>query len=536
MRFRRASLAALLPIVFCNWQPWRDDLAAAVAPHASCAQDQFTTSEQCGVCHLSAPGATAMLGPNGEDVSPYYTWQATMMANAFRDPYFRAQLQKETAAAGEQVQELCLRCHAPMLHHQAMLDGKPPPRLADAAGDLFADDSVSCTVCHTMDGKNFGKLESFSGQPTFDRERRIFGPYQNVAVRPMQNMVRYTPTHGPHVLQSGMCATCHTLLTEHHGTPFPEQTPYFEWRNSEFSDEREGADPARTRTCQQCHMPRSAPTRIARSPMGSDFRIPERPDYAVHAFVGGNAFMLDMLRTYRDELGVSAESAQFEAMAAATRRQLAEDTASLAISKLVRDDGELVFTIEVENHTGHKFPTGYPARRAWLHVEIEAGGKVVFASGAWDGGGRLVGVADEQRLPHVRTVKAPGDVVVYEMVAADPDGEPTTYLTKMTRRLKDNRLLPRGWRNDGPHVGDIAPVGVDGDRDFTGGGDAVLFRIPAPAGPATVRARLCYQSVPPSWVDALRPIEAEEAKRFVGWYDAADKTPETVATAERVEE
>jgi hypothetical protein len=28
---------------------------------------------------------------------------------------------------------------------------------------------------------------------------------------------------------------------------------YLEWRNSEFSNERDGADPAKTRTCQQCH-------------------------------------------------------------------------------------------------------------------------------------------------------------------------------------------------------------------------------------------------------------------------------------------
>jgi hypothetical protein len=50
-----------------------------------------------------------------------------------------------------------------------------------------------------------------------------------------------------------------------------------------------------------------------------------------------------------------------------------------------------------------------------------------------------------------------------------------------------------------------------------------------------VRATLRYQPVPPAWVDALRGVEAEQAKRFVGWYDAADKTPETVATARRGE-
>lgn len=534
MLSRSASSLAVLSIVVCSWQP-----GEVASPHGPCRADTFTTSEQCAVCHTTAPGATAMLDAAGEDISPYGTWQATMMANSFRDPYFRAQLMKETAAAGEEVQELCLRCHTPMLHHQARIDGKPFPRLADVDGDPFADDGVSCTVCHMMDGKNFGEDGSFSGRPTFTKERKIFGPYANVATRPMLNMVRYTPTHGPHVQKAGLCATCHTLFTEHNGTPFPEQTPYLEWRNSEFSDEREGADPAKTRTCQQCHMPRSAPTRIARTPMGFDFNIPARPDFAVHAFVGGNAFMLDLMNEHREDLDVLAEPAQFERMAAATRAQLAEATARIAISPLARDGGALTFGITVENLTGHKFPTGYPARRAWLKVEVEVDGQLVFASGVADADGRLVGIADEMRLPHVRTVEKPGDVVVYEMVAGAPDDAPTTYLTKMVKRLKDTRLLPRGWRHDGPHIGDTAPVGVDGDADFTAGGDRVAFRIALPVeakGRCEVRATLCYQTVPPAWVDALRSVDAEEARRFVGWYDAAKKVPETVATAQRREE
>ena len=59
--------------------------------------------------------------------------------------------------------------------------------------------------------------------------------------------------------------------------------------------------------------------------------------------------------------------------------------------------------------------------------------------------------------------------------------------------------------------------------------------LPAGDGPCEVRATLRYQSVPPAWVDALRTVEAEQAKRFVAWYDAADKTPETIATARRGE-
>jgi hypothetical protein len=506
--------------------------APVIAQQERLAHRVFTTSEQCGVCHIGAPGASAMQNADGDDVSPYAMWQGTMMANSFRDPYFRAQLQKESEVMGEAVQELCLRCHAPMASHGAVLAGRAAPRLNDLAGDLFADDGVSCTTCHMITGEGLGEQRTFSGRPVFDRERRIYGPFADVLTQPMRNLVRYTPTHGEHVRDAALCATCHTLYTEHEGVPFAEQTPYLEWRNSDFDVERGGET---ARTCQQCHMPENPPTRIARSPAGFDFRIPKREGYRVHAFVGGNAFMLDLLREHADDLDVTAEREALAMMADATREQLAERTARLSISAIEHDGATAKFSVSIENLTGHKFPTGYPARRAWLHVRVLLDGEVAFESGAFDAEGRLAGVDDEHRLPHVRTVEKVSDVAVYEMVAADPTGAPTTVLMKMVARQKDNRLLPRGYRADGPHVEDTAPVGTDGDADFAAGGDTVGFRITLPRGGGRLRveAELLYQSVPPLWVDALRGVEAEEAQRFVRIYDAAAKAPEKVARAER---
>lgn len=531
MFLRASSLFACTAIAICSLQvrnrPDLSDQAGFRDPH-------FTTSDACAVCHIAAPGATAMKDKDGEDISPYYTWQATMMANSFRDPYFRAQIQKESAAAGEHVQELCLRCHTPMTHHDAVLNDQPAPRLAQAVEDMAADDGVSCTVCHMISPEGLGTKATFSGRPKINDERKIFGPFADVEERPMRGQVNYTPTQGEHIRSAGLCASCHTLYTNHHGTEFPEQTPYLEWRNSEFNNEREGADPKKTRTCQQCHMPSQDKVRIARSPMGFDYRVPEREGYRSHAFIGGNAFMLDMLREHRGDLYVEAENDQLRAMAAATRQQLAERTARLAIADVARKDGLLEFSLQVQNLTGHKFPTGYPARRAWLKVEVLVGGKRVFVSGDCNDEGRIVGVEDEMRVPHTDRITKPSDVVIYEMVANDPDGQPTTYLTKMVERRKDTRLLPRGFDMRGPHTSDIAPIGIGGDEDFRGGGDRVACRIALPdgaAGECEIVATLHYQTVPPVWVDALRTVEAEEAKRFVGYYDAASKKPETVAQA-----
>src|SRR5690349_13673240 len=195
----------------------------------------FATGDGCAMCHSASERASAMRSRTGDDVSPHGLWQATMMANSFRDPYWRAQVAKESAAdpaRAAEVQALCLRCHAPMAHHTAKLGAEPPLTLAAVVQDPLAQDGVSCTVCHQMQPEGLGSARTFSGQFTIGRERVIFGPYADPADGPMRMLPRYTPVFGEHVRSSGLCGSCHTLETGHTGTAFPEQTPYLEWRNS----------------------------------------------------------------------------------------------------------------------------------------------------------------------------------------------------------------------------------------------------------------------------------------------------------------
>lgn len=496
---------------------------------AQTVREHFLPAQRCAQCHAVAPTASAMRSATGDDVSPHGLWQATMMANSFRDPYFRAQMERESKA-DPAVQELCLRCHTPMVHHGAQQRGDAPPRLEQALQAPLAQDGVSCTVCHQILPDGLGEERTFSGRPVLSTTRTIFGPYPDPATGPMKMHVDYTPTQGLHVRSSALCGTCHTLYTEHAGQKFAEQTPYLEWRNSEFQDEQAAGETARS--CQQCHMPDLGSTRIARNPMGRDFLIPVRDGYAAHTFLGGNAFLLDVLRTHRDELGVTASVESLQRAAAATRRQLAERTATLAVDGVAVENGTLSFAVRVANLTGHKFPTGYPSRRAWLRVQVRRGRDVLFDGGAFDKDGRLLDVSGELGLPHVTLVESPGQVPIYEMVALDPDDQPTTSLVRMVTRGKDTRLLPRGWRRDGPHADETAPVGIGSDLDFVAGGDAVGYRVALPAGTTgrlQIVAWLLYQTIPPAWVDALRKEEGEAAKRFVGYYDQADKQPEQVA-------
>ncbi|MBK7642894.1 MAG: hypothetical protein IPJ19_07560 [Planctomycetes bacterium] len=497
----------------------------------------FAQGNLCARCHSVSPRASALYNRLGDDVSPHGLWRGTLMANSLRDPYFRAQFAREVElqpADEAQLGQLCLRCHTPMAHHQARLDGVALAPIAQLDADPLARDGVSCTVCHQAQPENLGQPASFSGQLEIRPEHTIFGPYPDPFAGPMRMQTGYTPTQGAHIQASALCGACHTLSTHHApgAEAFLEQSPYLEWRNSVFSDEAGGG--SESRTCQQCHMPDEGTLRIARNPGGRDFSIAPRTHVRAHAFLGGNAYVLDLLRTNRVELGVEAPVETLERAAAGTRRQLAQDTARVTIENTRREDGELRFDVHVENLTGHKFPAGYPSRRAWLEVEVRGGGHTLFLSGAADEHGRLRGVADERALPHRDTVEDASGVVVYEMRALDAQGARTTQLSRMASVAKDTRLLPRGWRADGPHAAETAPVGIEGDADFVGGGDVVHYRLKLPAGMEGrlgLFADLRYQTIPPAWVDDLRALDAQAARTFVRLYDTHPPEPESVGSA-----
>ncbi|MEZ6197078.1 MAG: multiheme c-type cytochrome [Planctomycetota bacterium] len=500
----------------------------------------FATGDGCGGCHSASSNAVALRDVTGADVSPHGLWRATAMANSFRDPYWRSQVAREIAAApekAEEIQNLCVTCHAPMAHHTARIAGRPHGSVRELTADPLARDGVSCTVCHQARPDNFGKPESFRGNLDIRPGRIIYGPYPDPMAGPMRMHSAYTATEGPHVQESALCGSCHTLVTRPapDAPDFPEQTPYLEWRNSVFSTE--GRREPESRNCQECHMADLGEIAIARNPAGVDFAIDPRPNYRAHAFVGGNAFLLEMLRDAAEELGVTAPPEAFDRLISATRRQLRRDTADVEIDGLSRQDDRIRFSVKVTNRTGHKLPTGYPARRIWLTTEVIVGEYQVFESGGLDDGGRITDLAADAAAKHVDRVRSPADVPVWSAVPVDLEGRPTTILHGMARYAKDDRLLPRGWKPDGPDVAMTAPVGVDGDADFIGGSDTVHFDLPVPAdirGEITVKVMLLYQSIPPEWAAPHAEGKAPENEVFTRLYRASNTLAEILGTATAV--
>jgi hypothetical protein len=268
-------------------------------------------------------------------------------------------------------------------------------------------------------------------------------------------------------------------------------------------------------------MPRAAgPVRSA-SVLGD-----ARDTLSRHTFVGGNAHMLRLLNRFRTELGVTAPAGELEASARATVRQLQQDTATLNVSAPQLDGDRLVFDAQVTNLTGHKFPTGYPSRRAWLHVTVrDAQGGIAFESGAINDAGLINGNDNDADAthyePHYEAITSADQVQIYETILGDPASAPTTGLLSATQYLKDNRLLPRGFDK----ATALPEIGVFGaartDADFAGAGDRVRFRVPVSGpGPYRVSVELRYQSIGFRWAANLERVKAAEPEQFVSYYKA----------------
>jgi hypothetical protein len=491
----------------------------------------FLTSHECVACH------NGLTTPTGEDVSIGVSWRASIMANSARDPYWQAGVRREVMdhpSATREIEDECSICHMPMSRTNARAAGQPgrifahlPIGAARSEDDRLAADGVSCTVCHRMGPERLGTRESFTGgfvmsPPTASGEHRMFGPFDVDAGRTMlmRSATGMTPASATHIRDSEVCATCHTLYTHALGPKgevlgeLPEQVPYLEWRHSAFVSEK--------RSCQSCHMPAvAAPTRIS-SVMGE-----AREGLGRHTFLGGNFFMLRMLNRYRSELGVEAMPQELDAAAHATITQLQQDTASVSIVRADRAGGRLEVEVGVRNLTGHKLPTAYPSRRAWLHVTVrDRQDQAVFTSGGIEPSGLIRGNdndADAARVePHYSEIRREDEVQIYESVMRDINGAITTGLLTATGYVKDNRLLPRGFAKTtaGP---DIAVIGAAReDRDFTDEGDRVRYIVDTGerAGPFRIEVELRYQPIAFRWARNLTAYDAAETRRFVTWFDA----------------
>jgi hypothetical protein len=516
---------------------------AASDPHSE-AKEKFRTSDRCQACHNGLKTST------GEDISIGFQWRASVMANSARDPYWQGSVRRETLdhpESSEEIQNECSTCHMPMQHladRDAGIKTAVLSRLPFNANHEHFEpfkDGVSCSVCHQVEAKGLGTQETFNGNvavaaPQDKNHRPEYGPFEvdGGHQKVMQSSTRgFVPTEAAHIRDSGMCGSCHTLYTVARGPGgkevgrLPEQMPFLEWQHSDYNEKE---------SCQSCHMPEvTEPTRIT-AVFG-----PQRAGMHRHVFLGGNILLPQVLSEHRDELDVQALPEELKDAAERTSEFLTTRSAKVSISDVQQGGGNVEFAVRVENLTGHKLPTAYPSRRAWLHVTVrDTAGRVVFESGALQPDGSITGNdndADPKRFePHYTEITKPDQVEIFEPILKDMDGSVTTGLIAAVGYLKDNRILPGGFDKK-TAVADVAVVGgAAEDASFTGGSSVTRYSVAAgnAQGPLKIEAELWYQPVGFRWAHNLGAYQAAEPQRWVRYYDEnAARNAVVLARAER---
>ncbi len=498
--------------------------------------EYFQTSQNCKGCHGSDTMMLANVDENGMDVNLFDHWQSTMMAMAAKDPLWRAKVSHEITinpAHANGLQTKCTSCHAPMGHYTAIYGGATSYTIADLINDSLGLDGVSCAGCHTI-GPDAGN--TFSGVTAYDTTRHIYGPFPGPLAGPMQLYVGYTPVYSPHMDNSALCSSCHTLITEsvdlngnYTGGEFIEQATYHEYLNSTY--------PANNTKCQTCHMPQlTDPIIIANGYSSLQGRTP----FNQHTFAGANHFMLDLIKNNKAALDVNVPDWNFDSTMAATLRLLQEQSVEFeTISDSITTD-TAYYHVRILNKAGHKFPSGYPARRLVLQlVVMDASNDTIFQSGIFDTDYRVVGESPQYEIHH-EMINQNNVTQIYEYVMGDVNGQFTSVLERAAIILKDNRIPPAGFTTTASMY-DTVKISADAlaDANFNkingvegSGSDITYFRIPVAGitGNIQVNAKLYYQSVPPKWLDEMFTLNTAPIDTFKAMYLAADKTPVLVAS------
>jgi hypothetical protein len=503
--------------------------------------DYFAGSGACAACHGN------LTDEAGTDVSIDAYWRSTMMANASRDPYWQASVRVEVLDSPPElsgvIEDKCATCHTPMARFTVAQGDQQGLLLDDGFlgqnSDLhmLAMDGVSCTLCHQIEADTLSEPASFSGGFVIDPdlpmgERVTYSRFEvrNGLSQMMAGASGFVPVQGMHITESELCASCHTLYTPYLDADgniageFPEQMPYFEWLHSDYAE---------SQSCQSCHMP-IAEGAVVTSSVGN---APPRSPFARHNFTGGNVYMQNMFRVYGADLNVTASSQHFSATYDRTLDRLQTLTATVALENATLADGVLTADVVISPQTGHKFPTGFPSRRAWLHVTVtDAAGEVIFESGEYQPNGKVlddIHDADStQYEPHYQTIDSPDQVQIYESVMTDTDGNVTNKLLRGSGYIKDNRLLPSGFDKQTAES-DFATYGeAFSDADFVGGSDTVRYQVDVSAaeGPFTVEVDVLYLSIGFNWAQKLEGYNTLESGRFLAYYAMLPNIPTVVAS------
>ncbi len=354
------------------------------------------------------------------------------MAHSARDPVFWGAL---ALAAQDHPEETidCVRCHVP----SAFLSGRGA---AQVPADLLAEDldGIGCDLCHRMlpdPDVPIGNARYTLDDTDINGAVAKAGPWtygQDAPNHSWRQDLEFLPS-------ADMCGVCHDVTTPRprlrgDGTViasgFNEQRTYSEWANSAFA--RAGEDAA---TCQDCHMP--AVEDVAGCAAFSESGIVHPTGGRRHDLAGVHLDLTSILQQNygsagRDEI----DDVFFDATRAAQEAISTQAVALTVEAPMTFDEtrpATLPLTVQLENLSGHKLPTGYSEGRVmWIEVEGLLNGETIFGSGRW----------------RDNAIESDEQVRRYEGIAERlSDGQQNHLLLNDHWRL-DTRIPPKGLAPD----------------------------------------------------------------------------------------
>jgi hypothetical protein len=508
---------------------------------------RFQTSDRCVACH------NGLATSKGDDISIGLDWRTTLMANSSRDPYWQASARRETldhASSAAAIEDECSICHMPIPRYLAMQRGQPNKLFAKLALEGLGEearqarDGVTCSVCHQIAADRLGTAASFNGGFVVNGADAagvhvVYGPWD---IDPgLRRVMRtstggFEPRRGEHQRSSELCASCHTLTTKALGPngqeigSLPEQMPYAEWLHSEYRE---------ARSCQSCHMPlvteEAAISRVLGEPRATVRR---------HQFLGANFLMQRLFSRYHDQIGTQAQPQELAGAAEKTIAFLQSQSALVSVSTPRVNGNRLEARVSVDNLGGHKLPTAYPSRRAWLHVTVRDRTRhIVFESGALNADGSIRGNDNDTNAArfeaHYTQIRNADEVQIYESILQGAQGEVTTGLLSAVGYLKDNRILPHGFDKSTASV-DVAVHGAaSADSRFTEKGHTLDYSVALDGaqGPYEFEVELRFQPIGFRWARNLKSYDASEVQSFTAKFESmAEASAVTLAHAVRTSE
>ncbi len=396
-------------------------------------KSQFFSPISCGACH--------------PDI--FKMWSGSTHANAWRNPLFQAlyNLGKKEAEGESQKRnvESCVRCHFPIGHSS----GEENLPLDDEKG------GVICDFCHSVKattGIGNAPYILSPGNAAIMEGGTKYGPFKDSPETIHEN--QYSELH----TRSEFCGGCHDV--SHAGNDLPIEQTYTEWRQGPYNTN----DPKTIVHCQDCHM-RQRPgfpcTGSTERPDNPGFAAPEimggkkRPHIWTHYFVGGSVTPISL-----------PPNSEIQPQLAIERLKNAA-TVQVIVNPGYKAGDLLRFQVDIKNTgCGHYLPTGLTEmRQMWLKVSVtDADGKLIYK----------VGDVDEKG-------KIDGNATIYHTVFGNEQGEPTLLVWTATHVISDNRIPPKGKKEE-----------------------RFVCQIPADIKPPLkVETVLQYRSAPQDVVDAL---------------------------------